>query len=66
MPKADSTSVPVSEVVKIDRQISDVARRISSGQKGANDFSDMNDLIKRRADLMIRGADPAPPRSRRG
>ena len=60
MPKPDSTSVPVSEVVRIDREISDVTRRISSGQKAANDFSNMNDLIKRRAGLMV---PPPPPRS---
>jgi hypothetical protein len=53
MPKGTEATVAPSEAAQIDRQISDVARRISTGEKVANDASQMNDLIRRRANLLV-------------
>jgi hypothetical protein len=54
MAKGDrpDTTAPVSEAAEISQKIGDLARRISSGQSKTNDFSDISDLIRRRAGMM--------------
>ncbi|MPZ38485.1 MAG: hypothetical protein GEU95_10515 [Rhizobiales bacterium] len=52
MATADAKSLPVSDEAKIDRKIEEAARRISTGKSAPNDFSNINELIRKRARLM--------------
>jgi hypothetical protein len=41
-----------SEVARIGDRMNELARRISAGRKEVNDFSDLSDLIRKRATLL--------------
>lgn len=48
-----NSPVPEAEAAKIDRKIEEAARRISSGTQKPNDFSNVNDLVRQRANLLM-------------
>lgn len=47
-----TAKVPEAEAAKIDRQIEEAARRIFAGTQRPNDFSNVNDLVRQRANLL--------------
>lgn len=44
---------PEGEAARIDKEIEEAARRISTGKPQPNDFSNVNDLVRERANLLI-------------
>lgn len=67
-PKLKDEVLPRSEAERLDRRIGEHVRRVSKGSPMPNDFSEISELIKRRADLLmpntLRGR--APRRDNRG
>jgi hypothetical protein len=45
--------LPLSEAARIDQQISERVRRVSSGRANASEIIDIVQLIRERADLMM-------------
>jgi hypothetical protein len=45
--------LPLSEAARIDQEISERARRVSSGRANASEITDIVQLIRDRADLMM-------------
>ena len=45
--------LPISEAARIDQEISERVRRVSSGRKNASEIIDIVQLIRERADLMM-------------
>jgi len=45
--------LPLSEAARIDQQIGERVRRISSGRASASEIAEISQLIRERADLMM-------------
>jgi len=47
------TELPLAEAARIDQEISERVRRVSSGRTNASEIIDIVQLIRERADLMM-------------